>query len=38
MSDTELHIGKLVKVKKINENETIEQVMVRLLLGSADLS
>lgn len=38
MSDTELHIGKLVKVKKVNENETLEQVMVRLLLGSANLS
>ena len=38
MSDNELHIGRLVKVQKINENETIEEVMVRLLLGSADLS
>jgi len=31
MSDTELHIGKLVKVAKAHENETLEEVCKRLV-------
>lgn len=36
MSDTELHIGKLVKVKKVHENETLTEVIIRLL-GDVEL-
>lgn len=31
MSDNELHTGKLIKVEKISENETLTEVIIRLL-------